>query len=70
MSAKSDPRGNTLDMNLESLEIAADQVRDEFGLDAIKRFYHVALLECAEQITPAVFARCLEVAREQMRRPL
>ena len=56
--------------NIDILEIGVDQVRDEFGFDAIKRFYHVVLLECAEQMPVAIFARCVEVARERMRRPL
>ncbi len=62
--------GDYLDQNLATLETAADAVREEFDYAAIKRFYHMTLLECAEFMPAEVFARCVNVAREQMRRPL
>lgn len=59
-----------LDENILILETAADSVRDEFDFEARARFYHMTLLECAEFMPADAFARCVEVAREQMRRPL
>ncbi len=61
---------NNLEPNLDALETAADRVREEIDFDAIRRFYHMVLLECAEKMAPKDFARCIKVAREQMRRPL
>lgn len=59
----------TLDQNIDKLELAADFVREEFDFETIKRFYHLALLECAERMKAQEFAAAVEVAREQLRRP-
>ena len=79
MSAKSPSRAETeallryvsnLEPNLDALETHADQVRAEIDFDAIRRFYHMVLLECAERMSTDEFSRCLKIAREQMRKPL
>ncbi len=58
-----------LEANIKVMETAADDVRDERGFKSIARFYHMVALECAELMAAEQFARCVEVAREQMRRP-
>lgn len=61
---------NNLEPNIDALETSADQVRAEFDYEAIRRFYHMVLLECAERMEPREFRKCIKVAHEQMRRPL
>ncbi len=64
-----------LDRNLVQLSQATGEVRMEAADDAtrsssVHRFFHLLLLECAERMTPQDFRHAIEIAREQLKRPL
>jgi len=67
-----------LNTNMDALETAVSEVRQTFEMDrddaylpghATRRFRHLILLECAERMEPESFALCIEIARQQLRRP-
>ena len=65
-----------LERNVNQLENVAEEVRKELEIDrddlyvghAVRRFYHLALLQCAGRMSPKAFAQCIQTAQEQMRR--
>lgn len=63
-----------LDANLDALNKATTQVRAESRDDGdrrtVQRFFHLLLMECAERMTVAEFRKSIEVAREQLRKPI
>jgi hypothetical protein len=81
MSASLDPyHSPLLAENMDSLEAAADDVRaemaaapnvrEEIKAGAVWHFYHMVLLEVAELLPADQFAKCIQISREQMRRPV
>ena len=79
MNSSVDPyHSPLLDENMDTLETAADDVsaeinaadvREEIKAGARWHFYHMVLMECAEILPAEQFARCVQIGREQMRRP-
>ena len=68
---------STLDLNLQELTRATTAVRmeaaaqtDSSRTTSVHRFFHLLLLECAERMTPQDFRHAIEIAREQLRKPL
>ncbi len=60
----------TLDRNLKALHSASEDVRKRHTAYALKRFYYLLLMECAERMTPGDFIASIAIAREQLRKPL
>jgi len=80
MSPSAEPyHSPLLVLNLDALETAADEVRheiaaarevrEEIKAGAVGHFYHMVLLECAELLPAEQFTKCIQIAREQIRRP-
>jgi hypothetical protein len=58
-----------LERNIDALELATRYVCKEFDLATLKRFYHLALLECAERMRTMEFQQSITEARARLRRP-
>lgn len=61
-----------LDQNLDALSRASARIR--YGLkrtheESLQRFYHLLLMECAERMSEADFARSIEIAIDQLGSP-
>ncbi len=64
---KADPLTVNIDLLSEATrQTAAEMPADRAG--AVRRFYHLLLLECCERMTVADFRRSIQVAREQLGR--